>query len=507
MPLREAAQQWREVVLADEPRLELSQPVGDEVKCTTCYMCACRCGIRVHLKDGRIRYIEGNRDHPVNKGVLCAKGSAGIMQHYSPARLRKPLLRVGERGAGEFREIEWDEALASRPVAGADPRQRSAQARLLHRPRPEPGADRLVGAAVRHAATSPPMAASARSTWPPPACTRSAARSGSSASRIGSAPATSCCSASPRTTTATRSSWAWPGSRRAAPSSSRSIRSAPATRPSPTNGSVRPGTDGLLVLALIHELLRAGKVDVDYLVPLDQRRLAGHRRAGPGRRRAVRARRRRQAAGAGSRRPPRRASAAGNDVELTGRVDLPTAAGGPVFELLAERYLDPAYSPEAVADRMRRAGRDDRPDRRRDGPCRRSSEPVVVEQPGRTPSGRRHDRFVGRPVAMHAMRGISAHSNGFHTCRALHLLQILSAASMPRAAGVTRRPTPGRSRRHRARRASRCRWRRTRPLAGMPLGFPRGPRTSRRRRRHATSGSTRRCRGMRRWRSTACCRR
>jgi anaerobic selenocysteine-containing dehydrogenase len=61
-------------------------------------MCACRCGIDVHIRDGKVRYIEGNRDHPVNKGVLCAKGSAGIMQHYSPGRLSKPLLRTGERG-------------------------------------------------------------------------------------------------------------------------------------------------------------------------------------------------------------------------------------------------------------------------------------------------------------------------------------------------------------------------------------------------------------------------
>ena len=42
---------------------------------------------------------------------MCGKGSAGIMQHYSPARLTKPLKRVGPRGSGEFREIEWDEAL------------------------------------------------------------------------------------------------------------------------------------------------------------------------------------------------------------------------------------------------------------------------------------------------------------------------------------------------------------------------------------------------------------
>jgi anaerobic selenocysteine-containing dehydrogenase len=40
-------------------------------------------------------------------------------------------------------------------------------------------------------------------------------------------------------------------------------------------------------------------------------------------------------------------------------------------------------------------------------------------------AGRKHDRMIGRPVTMHAMRGISAHSNGFHTCRAIHLLQML----------------------------------------------------------------------------------
>jgi anaerobic selenocysteine-containing dehydrogenase len=53
-------------------------------------MCACRCGINVHMKGyGKVRYIDGNRDHPVNKGVLCGKGSSGIMQHCSPARLRR----------------------------------------------------------------------------------------------------------------------------------------------------------------------------------------------------------------------------------------------------------------------------------------------------------------------------------------------------------------------------------------------------------------------------------
>ena len=140
-----------------EPRLETSPPVSDAVRKTTCYMCACRCGIDVHIKTGadgqeRVAYIEGNRDHPVNKGVLCAKGSAGIMQHSSPARLRAPLRRVGPRGSGEFEEISWDEALQIAtdwlaPIRETDP----VKARLLHRARSVAVLHRLLGAEFRHA--------------------------------------------------------------------------------------------------------------------------------------------------------------------------------------------------------------------------------------------------------------------------------------------------------------------------------------------------------------------
>ena len=85
-----------------------------ETKTTTCYMCACRCGIRVTLREGEVRYIEGNPEHPINRGVICAKGAAGIMKQNSPARLTRPLRRKAgaERGAGEFEPISWDEALA-----------------------------------------------------------------------------------------------------------------------------------------------------------------------------------------------------------------------------------------------------------------------------------------------------------------------------------------------------------------------------------------------------------
>ncbi|HEX6298591.1 MAG TPA: molybdopterin oxidoreductase family protein [Burkholderiales bacterium] len=108
--------------------------VTTAVKTTTCYMCACRCGIRVHVdeKDGRsvVRYIEGNPDHPLNKGVICAKGASGIMKQLSPARLTHPLRRKkgSERGAGEFERISWDEAFSLletrlKAIRSSDPRK------------------------------------------------------------------------------------------------------------------------------------------------------------------------------------------------------------------------------------------------------------------------------------------------------------------------------------------------------------------------------------------------
>jgi sulfite dehydrogenase (quinone) subunit SoeA len=82
-----------------------------EEKNTTCYMCACRCGIRVTLRDGEVRHIQGNPEHPLNEGVICAKGASGIMKQYSPGRLSQPLKRKpgSARGAGEFEAISWEE--------------------------------------------------------------------------------------------------------------------------------------------------------------------------------------------------------------------------------------------------------------------------------------------------------------------------------------------------------------------------------------------------------------
>ena len=70
----------------NKPDATAAGDVADSIKTTTCYRCACRCGIRVYLKNGTVRYIEGEPNHPVNKGVLCIQGSANCEAHNARRR-------------------------------------------------------------------------------------------------------------------------------------------------------------------------------------------------------------------------------------------------------------------------------------------------------------------------------------------------------------------------------------------------------------------------------------
>ncbi len=76
-----------------------------------CGMCAVRCPIRVEVRDGEVKWIEGNPYIPDIAGALCAKGSAGISFVNDAEKPQSPMLRVGLRGSGEWRKISWEEAL------------------------------------------------------------------------------------------------------------------------------------------------------------------------------------------------------------------------------------------------------------------------------------------------------------------------------------------------------------------------------------------------------------
>lgn len=83
-----------------------------ERKRTICDICcpSFHCGIDAYVRDGQIEKIEGTAEHPQNHGLLCAKGLAARQYVYRKDRIRTPLLRVGERGSGEFHPISWEEA-------------------------------------------------------------------------------------------------------------------------------------------------------------------------------------------------------------------------------------------------------------------------------------------------------------------------------------------------------------------------------------------------------------
>lgn len=74
---------------------------------STCNGCAQACGTLIKTREGRPVKIDGNPDHPVNRGKLCAKGQASILSLYDPARLRSPAYGTAASKSGA---VAWSDA-------------------------------------------------------------------------------------------------------------------------------------------------------------------------------------------------------------------------------------------------------------------------------------------------------------------------------------------------------------------------------------------------------------
>lgn len=456
-----------------------------EVKNTTCYMCACRCGIRVTLRDGEVRYIEGNPDHPLNQGVICAKGASGIMKQYSPARLTQPLLRKpgSDRGAGEFTPITWDEAFALMEERLAKIRATDPKQFALFTGRDQMQA--LTGLFAKQFGTpnyaahggfcSVNMAAGmiytiGGSFWefggPDLERAKLFVMIGTAEDHH-SNPLKIAISKFKRR-----------GGKFISINPVRTGYSAIADEWVP----IKPGTDGALLLALVHEIIHQGLYDreflVDYsnaaeLVRFDDSNEHGlfvrtNEPAEPGcfepqdklwwdrhANRAVKAR------------------TESADPYLLGEFKLDDGTlVKPAFQLLVERVKDytpewastvtgiPAATIRRLAHEMGITARDQK-----------------IELPIAWTDvwGREHETVTGNPVAFHAMRGLAAHSNGFHSIRALSILMsILGTIDRPggfRHKAPFPRPIPPCAKTPRGPEGVQA----NTPLDGMALGWPADP--------------------------------
>src|SRR5512138_2729871 len=88
---------------------EAKAPERREVP-TTCEMCVNKCSIVAVVEDGVIHKLNPNPRNPRSRGMVCARGNAGLAQVYDPARLKRPLIRAGARGEGKWRTASWDDA-------------------------------------------------------------------------------------------------------------------------------------------------------------------------------------------------------------------------------------------------------------------------------------------------------------------------------------------------------------------------------------------------------------
>jgi molybdopterin-containing oxidoreductase family iron-sulfur binding subunit len=84
-------------------------PGNSVVYASTCRECPAACGLHVTTREGRPIKLEGNPDHPVNRGRLCARGQTGIGRSYHPDRFPGPMKRSA---AGTLEPVPWADAIA-----------------------------------------------------------------------------------------------------------------------------------------------------------------------------------------------------------------------------------------------------------------------------------------------------------------------------------------------------------------------------------------------------------
>ncbi len=400
-----------------------------ETKYTTCYMCACRCGIKVTVEDDKVRYIQGNPDHPINKGVLCAKGNSGIMKQESPAKLKSPLLRRPgtERGEGVFDEISWDEALGMlskrlKHIRATDPKKlafftgRDQMQALTGFWASQFG---TINWAAHGGFCSVNMAAAGLYTmghafWEfgDPDWERTkyfmmwgvAEDHSSNPIKIGlkkvKENGAKFVSVNPVRTgyQAIADEWI----------------------------AIKPGTDAMLALSMVHVLLQHQLVDQEFLIRYtNSAYLVVNTPDQIGDGMFLR----------GSNGEPLVWDLVQESFVDGGQPDINPALFGDytapdgrpvrtVMSLLVEKYEADEYAPENAAkicgvpaETIERLALEIA--------HVAFKETITIDVEWTDWAGRKHDKFIGRPVSMHAMRGISAHSNGFQTCRAIHLLQVL----------------------------------------------------------------------------------
>ncbi|MBN3827160.1 molybdopterin-dependent oxidoreductase [Burkholderia sp. Ac-20384] len=457
-----------------------------EIKTTTCYMCACRCGIRVHLRDGEVRYIDGNPAHPLNQGVICAKGSSGIMKQYSPARLTQPLMRKpgAERGDAQFEPVSWEVAFDVLEKRLAHLRATDPKRFALFTGRDQMQA--LTGLFAKQFGTpnyaahggfcSANMAAGmiytiGGSFWEfggPDLDNAKLFFMIGTAEDHHSNPLKIALGKFKRA-----------GGRFIAINPVRTGYAAIADEWIP----IRPGTDGALFMALMHELIARNAFDLEFVSRftnaaelVDQRDGADTfglfvRDAGAPEVNALYPQNRMWWDTKTNRAVLHHTE--GAEPALDGRYTLDDGTPvAPSFTLLREQVADctPEWAADITgiaADTIRRLARE----------METVARDHAIELPVRwTDSwGKEHESVKGVPIAFHAMRGLAAHSNGFQTIRALAVLMSLLGtidrpggfrhkAPYPRAVPPSAKPPN-----------DPAQIRPNTPLATGPLGWPAGP--------------------------------